>query len=89
MRSLRYLLPVGSRINTPIRRTARQGGMGRDHFLIKPEHGIISRQTPSTALLGSVDMHLAWIYPWHRLPCQRGFSEEKEGPTSLKDLLCL
>ena len=44
VRSLRRPFPVGSRINTMVRRAAHRGGIGRDHLLIKPEHGIISGQ---------------------------------------------
>ena len=46
VQSLRRSLPIELRINTPVRRTARRGEMGRDHLLIKPEHGIINGQTP-------------------------------------------
>jgi len=43
MQSLHRPLPVGLRINTSVRRIARRGKMGRDHLLIKSEHGIINR----------------------------------------------
>ena len=72
VRPIRHLLPVGSWFSTLVCRAARRGGMGRDHLLTKPEHGIISGEMPSMTLSGSADMHLAWSYPWHRLPCQRG-----------------
>ena len=42
VQSLRRPLPMGLRINTPVHRTAHWGGMGRDHLLIKSEHGIIN-----------------------------------------------
>ena len=80
VRSLRCLLPIESRISTLVRRVARRGRMGRDHLLTKPEHGIIYGQTPSVALPGSADMHPAWSYPWHRLPCQRASLRGKGRP---------
>ena len=63
VRSLCCLLPIWPRISTLVRCVARRDGMGRDHLLIKPEHGIISGQMPSVALSGSADMHPAWGYP--------------------------
>ena len=63
VRSLCRLLPVGSRIRTLVRRADRRSGMGCDHLLTKPKHGIISGQTPSVALSGLADMHPAWSYP--------------------------
>ena len=81
VRSLHSLLLVGSWISTLVRCADRRSGMGRDHLLTKPEHGIISGQTPSAAQSGSVDMHPAWSYPWHRLPCQRGSLRGKGGPS--------
>ena len=86
MRSLCRLLPIGSQIRTLVRRTERQSRMGRDHLLTKPEHGIISGQTPSVALSGLADMHPAWSYPWHRLPCQRGPHRGKGRPSVLEGL---
>ena len=50
MRLLHRPLPVGSWINTLVYRATRQGRMGRDHLLIKLEHGIISEQTSSMEL---------------------------------------
>ena len=50
MQSLHHPFPVGLRINTPVRRADRRGGMGRDHLLIKLECGIINGQTPSMEL---------------------------------------
>ena len=50
VQSLRRPLSVGLRINTPVRRAACQGVMGRDHLHIKSERGIINGQTPSMEL---------------------------------------
>ena len=77
VRSLRRPLPVGSWINTLVHHAALQGGMGRDHLLIKPEHGIISGQAPSMEL----SLALCRV--------SRARSEEKEDPAPSKDLLCL
>ena len=78
VQSLRRPLPVGLRINTPVRRAARRGGMGRDHLLTKPEHGIISGHAPSIELFLAPSTMSAGA-----------LSEEKEDSVSLKDLLCL
>ena len=80
VRSLCRLLSVGSWFSTLFRRAVRRGGIGRDHLLTELEHGVISGQTPSVALSGSMDMHPAWSYPWHRLLCQRGSLRGKERP---------
>ena len=50
VQSLHCPLLVGLRIDTPVRRAARRGGMGHDHLLIKPERGIINGQTLSMEL---------------------------------------
>ena len=72
VRSLYRLLLVWPLISTLVRRAAHRGGMGRDNPVTMLGHGIVSGQTPSTALSGSVDMRPGWGYSCHRLPCQQG-----------------
>ena len=50
VQSLCHPLLAGLWINTPVRRAACQGVMGRDHLHIKSERGIINGQTPSMEL---------------------------------------
>ena len=80
VRSLCCLLSVGPRISTLVRCATHRGGMRRDNLLTMSGHGIISGQTPNAALLGSMDMHPAWSYPWHHLSCQRGSLRGKGRP---------
>ena len=72
MGPLRRLLPIGSRLGTLVRRAARRGEMGRDHLLNE------ARAWPYQ------DQRM--YYPWHHLPCQRGWLRGKGRPNTFKGL---
>ena len=63
---LRRLLPVGSRLDTLVRRAVRRGGMGRDHLLNEARARPYQDQRT--------------CYPWHRLPCQWDWLRGKGRP---------
>ena len=55
---LRRLLPIGSRLGTLVRRTARRSGMGHDHLPNEAKAWPYQDQRK--------------CHPWHHLPCQQG-----------------